>query len=77
VAAQVLGLKPEQIKINTLLGGGSFGRRGNPLGDWTVELAEVAKVLRAASRVGSIRSSASQSSSALRLSVWQSRTAST
>jgi isoquinoline 1-oxidoreductase beta subunit len=45
VAAQVLGLKPEQIKINTLLGGGSFGRRGNPLADWTVELAEVAKAI--------------------------------
>jgi isoquinoline 1-oxidoreductase beta subunit len=46
VAAQILGLKPEQIKINTLLGGGSFGRRGNPLGDWTVELAEVAKAIK-------------------------------
>jgi isoquinoline 1-oxidoreductase beta subunit len=45
VAAPVLGLKPEQIKINTLLGGGSFGRRGKPLGDWTVELAEVAKAI--------------------------------
>ncbi len=45
VAAQVLGLKPEQIKINTLLGGGSFGRRGNPVADWTVELAEVAKAI--------------------------------
>jgi isoquinoline 1-oxidoreductase subunit beta len=45
VAAQVLGLKPEQIKINTLLGGGSFGRRGNPLADWTVELAEVGKAI--------------------------------
>jgi isoquinoline 1-oxidoreductase subunit beta len=44
-AAEVLGLKPEQIKINTLLGGGSFGRRGNPLADWTVELAEVAKAI--------------------------------
>jgi len=45
VAAQILGLKPEQIKINTFLGGGSFGRRGNPLADWTVELAEVAKAI--------------------------------
>jgi isoquinoline 1-oxidoreductase subunit beta len=43
VVAQVLGLKPEQIKINTLLGGGSFGRRGNPAGDWTREIAAVAK----------------------------------
>lgn len=43
VAAQVLGLKPEQIKIHTLLGGGSFGRRGNPLADWIVEVAEIVK----------------------------------
>jgi isoquinoline 1-oxidoreductase subunit beta len=43
VIAGVLGLRPEQIKINTLLGGGSFGRRGNPLGDWTAEIAAVAK----------------------------------
>ncbi len=46
VAAQILGLTPERIKINTLLGGGSFGRRGNPLADWTVELCEVAKAIR-------------------------------
>jgi isoquinoline 1-oxidoreductase beta subunit len=46
VAAQVLGLKPEQIKINTLLGGGSFGRRGNPRADWTVELAAIAKAIK-------------------------------
>jgi len=45
IAAQVLGLKPEQIKINTLLAGGSFGRRGNPVGDWTVELASIAKAI--------------------------------
>jgi len=45
VAAQVLGLRPQQIKINTLLGGGSFGRRGSPIGDWTAELAEVAKAI--------------------------------
>jgi len=46
VAAQVLGLKPEQITIHTFLGGGSFGRRGNPLADWIVEVAEVAKATR-------------------------------
>ena len=43
VAAQILGFKPEQIKINTLLAGGSFGRRGNPMADWIVELSEIAK----------------------------------
>jgi isoquinoline 1-oxidoreductase beta subunit len=45
VAAQVLGFKPEQIKINTLLGGGSFGRRGNPVGDSTAELAQAVKAI--------------------------------
>ena len=44
-AAKVLGLAPEQVKINTLLGGGSFGRRGDPHRDWTSELAEIAKAI--------------------------------
>jgi isoquinoline 1-oxidoreductase subunit beta len=44
-AAQILGFKPAQIKINTMLGGGSFGRRGNPLADWTIELAEIGKAI--------------------------------
>lgn len=45
VAAGLLGFKPEQIKINTLLGGGSFGRRGNPAADWTRELSMAAKAI--------------------------------
>jgi isoquinoline 1-oxidoreductase subunit beta len=45
LVSRVLGMKPEQIKINTLLGGGSFGRRGNPTSDWTQELAAVAKAI--------------------------------
>jgi len=44
-AAQILGLKPEQVKINTLLGGGSFGRRACTLADWTAEMAEVVKAI--------------------------------
>jgi isoquinoline 1-oxidoreductase beta subunit len=44
-AAKVLGFETEQIKINNLLGGGSFGRRGNPHGDWARELAEIAKAI--------------------------------
>ena len=45
VAAQVLGLEPQQVKINTLYGGGSFGRRGNPVGDWVAELASIVKAI--------------------------------
>ena len=35
--AQVVGLKPEQVKINLLFAGGSFGRRANPASDYVVE----------------------------------------
>jgi isoquinoline 1-oxidoreductase beta subunit len=43
VTANVLGIKPEQVKINILISGGSFGRRAVPNADWTFELAAVAK----------------------------------
>ncbi|WP_175693939.1 xanthine dehydrogenase family protein molybdopterin-binding subunit [Burkholderia ambifaria] len=45
ITAKILGFKPEQVKINTLLGGGSFGRRGNPSGDWTQEMAYAVKAI--------------------------------
>lgn len=41
--AQVLGLKPEQVSITTLLAGGSFGRRATPNADIAVEAAAAAK----------------------------------
>jgi isoquinoline 1-oxidoreductase beta subunit len=41
--AQVLGLKPEQVSITTLLAGGSFGRRATPNADIAVEAAACAK----------------------------------
>src|ERR1700730_13685682 len=41
VATKVLGLKPEQVKIKTLLAGGSFGRRATPAGDMAAEAAHV------------------------------------
>jgi len=41
--AAVLGLKPEQVKINTLFAGGSFGRRATPDADYLVEAAHIAK----------------------------------
>lgn len=37
--AAILKLKPEQVQINTVLAGGSFGRRGNPAADYQVEAA--------------------------------------
>jgi isoquinoline 1-oxidoreductase beta subunit len=44
VAAQ-LGLKPEQVKLNQLYAGGSFGRRANPKSDFLVEAAAIAKAI--------------------------------
>lgn len=43
--AKVLGIKPEQVSIHTLLAGGSFGRRANFASDFIVEAAEIAKTL--------------------------------
>jgi isoquinoline 1-oxidoreductase beta subunit len=41
--AAVVGLRPEQIAINQLFAGGSFGRRANPQSDYLVEAASIAK----------------------------------
>lgn len=41
--AGVLERPPEQVILNTLLAGGSFGRRATPNADFAVELAMVAK----------------------------------
>ncbi|OMG71976.1 xanthine dehydrogenase family protein molybdopterin-binding subunit [Burkholderia ubonensis] len=46
-AAQVAGLKPEQVKIHTLYAGGSFGRRANAWSDYVVEAVSIAKALGA------------------------------
>lgn len=43
VAGQVLGIAPENVKINTLLAGGSFGRRAQYDSSFAQELAHVAK----------------------------------
>lgn len=43
--ARVLGLKPEQVKINMLYAGGSFGRRANPASDFLVEAAHIVKAI--------------------------------
>lgn len=43
--AQLLGLSPKDVKINQLYAGGSFGRRANPLSDYIVETAAIAKAM--------------------------------
>jgi len=43
--AEVLGLKPEQVTIETMLAGGSFGRRATPTSESARELAEAAKAI--------------------------------
>ncbi len=43
VAAQITGLKPEQVRINTTFLGGGFGRRATPVSDFVTEAVHVAK----------------------------------
>ncbi|KFN44006.1 hypothetical protein N790_10855 [Arenimonas malthae CC-JY-1] len=43
LAANITGLKPEQVKVNTTFLGGAFGRRANPAGDFVGEAVHVAK----------------------------------
>jgi isoquinoline 1-oxidoreductase beta subunit len=45
-AAQVAGLKPEQVKLNTMIAGGGFGRRAVPASDYIVEAVEIAKAVK-------------------------------
>lgn len=45
-AAAILGLKPEQVKLNTTLAGGSFGRRANAASDFVVEAVHIARAIR-------------------------------
>ena len=41
--ARMLGIKPEQVKLNMLYAGGSFGRRANAYSDFIVEAVAIAK----------------------------------
>lgn len=43
VAAQITGLKPEQVHIHTMFLGGGFGRRATPTSDFVREAVHVAK----------------------------------
>lgn len=41
--AAVVGVPPDKVKINVLYAGGSFGRRANPMADYPMEAAAIAK----------------------------------
>jgi isoquinoline 1-oxidoreductase beta subunit len=43
--AALLGMKPEQVKLNMLYAGGSFGRRANPKADYLLEGVQIAKAI--------------------------------
>jgi isoquinoline 1-oxidoreductase beta subunit len=43
--AALFGVKPEQVKLNMLFSGGSFGRRANPKSDYVLEAANIVKAL--------------------------------
>jgi isoquinoline 1-oxidoreductase beta subunit len=45
-AAKTLGLQPAQVKLNTMLAGGGFGRRANPASDYVVEACEIARDIK-------------------------------
>ncbi len=45
VVAQILGLRPEEVSVDTLFAGGSFGRRATPDADIAGEAAAAAKAL--------------------------------
>ncbi len=45
VAAQITGLQPEQVIINTQFAGGSFGRRAVPAADYVAEAVMIAKAI--------------------------------
>lgn len=47
-AAKVLGVPPQNVKMNVQMAGGGFGRRAIPSSDYVVEACGVAKAARAA-----------------------------
>jgi isoquinoline 1-oxidoreductase beta subunit len=53
--ASVLGLSPQQVELETLFGGGSFGRRGPIDQHFAIELANVAKAIGPGHRIKLIK----------------------
>ena len=43
--AALFGLKPEQVRLNMLYAGGSFGRRANPHSDYLLEAGQIVKAI--------------------------------
>lgn len=54
-AARTAGLKPEQVKLNTMMAGGGFGRRAVPSSDYIVEAVTLAKAYRATGKSGPVK----------------------
>ncbi len=54
-AAQALGLKPEQVRVNVQSAGGGFGRRAIPTSDYVVEACGIAKAAQAAGLKAPVR----------------------
>jgi len=50
--AKTVGLAPEKVTLNQLYAGGSFGRRANPVSDYVVEAASIAKALASQGTLG-------------------------
>ncbi len=50
--AAVLGLKPEQVELNTMMAGGGFGRRAVPTSDYMAEAGQIAKAWRTSAASG-------------------------
>jgi len=55
VAAGLLGLKPEQVTIHTMMAGGGFGRRAVLSSDWVGDAVRVARAWRAAGKSGPVK----------------------
>ncbi len=53
--AGALGMKLEQVTLNMLYAGGSFGRRANPHSDYLVEAAAIAKAINGRAPVKLVR----------------------
>lgn len=54
-AARVLGVPAQNVKINTQMAGGGFGRRAIPSSDYVVEACQVAKAAKAAGIAAPVR----------------------